>query len=372
MRVIIASDDRSMASRIRVVLRQRSLDCPEGHLVSLDSAADRAGVICPDLGILVMPADTTRGLDVLGETHNTMPRMRTLVFGPASDAKLILETLKRGAHEYLDQESVEDELSGALTRCRAAGPRPEEQGKAGKVITLISPSGGSGSSTLSASIATALAQAHGECGLIDLRFGVGDLAPMLGVRPNRSLGDMCDSLARLDQRLFEQFLTRHSSGVRLLAAPVQAEAVERVTNKGVRRALALSRVRFPYVVVDMDGSLSERQTETLWQTDEILLVVRLDYTSVRNARRIIDSMIDMGIGRDRMRLLVNGFRQRCQLEREQVEAALGMKIRHQIPYDPAAVNLAINDGMPVVLRRRYSRISRCIRGVAKSVNGAVR
>jgi pilus assembly protein CpaE len=52
----------------------------------------------------------------------------------------------------------------------------------------------------------------------------------------------------------------------------------------------------------------------LWQADQILLVTRLDYTSVRNTRRAIDAMVELGIGRDRMRLVLNACGQRRQLE----------------------------------------------------------
>jgi pilus assembly protein CpaE len=138
----------------------------------------------------------------------------------------------------------------------------------------------------------------------------------------------------------------------------------------VQRALALGRVRFPYVVVDLGSTFADEQVEALWQADVILLVLRLDYTSVRNTRRIIDTIAGLGIDRERIRLVVNGYRQRRQLELEQAEAAVGMKIAHHVPHDAATVNLAINNGVPVVLQSRFSRITRNIRALAHSVNGA--
>jgi Flp pilus assembly CpaE family ATPase len=92
----------------------------------------------------------------------------------------------------------------------------------------------------------------------------------------------------------------------------------------------------------MGSTLGAEQIEALWQADAILLVVRLDYTSIRNGRRMVDAMTDLGIARDRMRLVLNGYGQRRQLEVEQAEAAIGMKAVHRVPYDAAAVNLAVN------------------------------
>jgi pilus assembly protein CpaE len=221
-----------------------------GHL---DSAADRSGLLRPELVALMMPSDWKAGLTVLRETRSVVPHARVLVLGPANDPKRILETLKLGADEFLDRETVEAELAGALGRFQAASQRADSGPGGGRIIAVLAASGGSGASTLAAGISTVLAQQHGQAGLIDLRLGVGDQTAMFDLRPSRTLTDVCDQLARLDQSLFEQFLTRHSSGVHLLAAPIVSTEADRVTAKGVRRALALARVRFPAVVVDMSN-----------------------------------------------------------------------------------------------------------------------
>lgn len=369
MRVLVASDDQGMAQRIRAVLAEHGVECPAGHLVPLELAADRSGLLRPELVALVMPADWNAGLAVLREMRSVVPHTRALVLGPANDPKRILETLKQGADEFLDCATVEAELAGALGRFRTAQQRTDSGPQGGRIIGVLAPSGGSGASTLAAGISTVLAQEHGQAGLIDLRLGVADQTAMFDLRPARTLADVCDNLGRMDHSLFDQFLTRHASGVQLLAAPVASEDAERVTAKGVRRALALARVRFPCVVVDMSNMLTAEQVEVLWQADVVLLVARLDYTSVRNTRRAIDAMVELGIGRDRMRLVLNGYGQRQQLEIEQAEVAIGMKATQCIPYNAAAVHFAVNNGQPVVMKRWFSRINKNIRTLAASVNG---
>ena len=75
--------------------------------------------------------------------------------------------------------------------------------------------------------------------------------------------------------------------------------------------------------------------------------MRLDYTSIRNNARAMRNCAEMGLGVERVRLVVNGYGQRRQLTAGQVEEALGMKILHYIPNDPASVNQAINKRIPV-------------------------
>ena len=369
MRVLVASDDQAISQQIRGVLVEHGAECPAGYLVSLDLAADRSSVLRPELLALVMPSDWSTGLTVLRETRTMAPHARTLVLGPANDPKRILETLKQGADEFLDRASVEAELAGALGRFHAACQRVQSGPSGGRIIAVLAPSGGSGASTLAAGISTALAQEHGQAGLIDLRLGVADQTAMFNLRPTRTLADVCEHVARLDQSLFEQSLTRHASGVHLLAAPDSSTDADRVTAKGVRRGLVLARVRFPYVVVDMSNVLTPEQVEVLWQADQILLVARLDYTAVRNTRRTIDTMAELGIGRDRMRLVLNACGQRRQLDVKQAEEAIGIKAAQCIPYDPAAIHAAVNNGEPIVLKSRFSKVNKYVRALAISVNG---
>jgi pilus assembly protein CpaE len=224
---------------------------------------------------------------------------------------------------------------------------------------------------VAANLATVLAGKADQCGLIDLRLSAGDLASMLDLRPTHNIADLCDHLGRLDQCLFEQFFVLHPSGVSLLAAPMEFDDVHRVTARGVRRALALARVRYPYIVMDLDQDFAEPQVEALWQSDVIVLVMRLDYTSVRNTRRVLDNFLKLGLGVDRVRVVVNNYGQRRQLGVAQAEAALGMKIAHYIPNDPAVVNQAVNKGVPLVLQFPRAKVSRRIQELAASVNGRV-
>ena len=370
MRVLIVSENNTEGARLRELLAHEGVDCPSGHAVPLELSADRASRVLPHLVIVRLPIDAPKGLEAIRETRHTIPGVCMLVVGPANDPKLILNALHDGGDEFLDEANLGPDLGAALQRFRSRETSVPERKETGRVIAVLGPSGGSGASTVAANVSASLAACHGECGLFDLRLSAGDLAAMLDLKPTHSIADLCDHLPRLDQSMFEQFFLRHRSGVRLLPAPGDYGDIERVTSKGVRRALAMARVRFPYVVVDLEHSFATEQVEALWQSDVILLVLRLDYTAVRNTRRVIDNLMELGLNRERLRLVVNGYGERKQLGVAQAAAALGMEITHLIPNDPASVNLAINKGVPVVLYYPRSKVARKLQELAMSVNGA--
>jgi pilus assembly protein CpaE len=131
----------------------------------------------------------------------------------------------------------------------------------------------------------------------------------------------------------------------------------------------MARVRFPYLVTDLDNVYQSEQIEALWQADVILLILRMDYTSVRNTRRALDSLNGFGIKLERVRLVANACGERKQLTPVQAEEALGMKIAFSVPSEPAVILHAINNGVPAVLGQPSAKVSRSLRQLAQSCNG---
>jgi pilus assembly protein CpaE len=369
MRSLVVSDNQSVAGRVRQVLVRSGLECPEAHLVTLELAADRASRLVPALVVIVVPPESERALAALREINNTV-QTSLLVVGPAHDPKFILTTLHAGADEYLDETRLEDELAEALIRLKTRQAKVDAIASlSGRVISVLSPSGGSGASLVAANLATVLAKEHGAVGLLDLRLAVGDLAHLMDLKPTHSMADLCENLERIDHDLFDQFFIRHFSQVHLLAAPLRPAACQNVSPKGLRQILAMARRRFPYTVADLDRTFGDLQLEILMQSETIVLVIRLDYTSVRNTRQVLEQLRELGLNGDRTYVVVNRYGERKQLSIAQAEAALEMKIQLFIPDDPAHVNNAVNVGTPIVIQRPSAKVSRRLVELAANLNG---
>src|SRR5947209_5919634 len=169
--------------------------------------------------------------------------------------------------------------------------------------------------------------------------------------------------------MFERCLVAHDSGVHLLAPPRNIADVRSITAEGIRQALTLGRSLFPYVVVDLDHSFREEQLQVLRQADTILLVIRLDFTSLCNGRRTLDYLEQLGIDRQRVRLVVNRYGQPKEIPAAKAEEALGCKIFHYVPDDPKTINRANNNGTPAVLESPSARVSKSVTKLTISING---
>jgi pilus assembly protein CpaE len=364
----VISDQESMSTKVRQVLSNTGQDCPASNVLTLDAAMGRLSQTQtrPDLVVLLLSPDRDRALVVLGELRSKVP-CRTLVIGPSNDSKLVLRALRCGADDFIDENELETELKAALVRLQAGATVLSAE--PGKTISILGPSGGTGASTIAVNVATVLAKEHKSALLVDLKLETGDLASLLDLKPAYTLANLCQNANRMDRVMFERSLAKHSSGVHLLAAPQMLVDTSHVNAEGIRQAITLARVLFPYVVVDIDHSFRPEQIQVLRQSDVVLLVMRLEFTSLRNTRRTIDYLEQLGVSRQQVQLVVNRYGQMKEVPSGKAEEALGMKIKHYIPDDPRSIIRANNNGVPVVLEAPAAKVSKSVISLAMSVNG---
>ena len=367
MRVFVASGSEAVSKKLMEILRGHGHECQVSTLTPVERVANRLAQSRPEMVVLVLSAEPEAALALLRE-HRPSTVQRVLAVGPVREPKLRLGALREGADQYLDEAELQPEMEAVLRRLsvHANVPAPAENGR---VISVLAPSGGSGCSTLAVNLATALAKEHKHCVLIDLNLGAGDLAALLDLKPTHTLADLCRNSTRMDRAIFERSLVRHPSGVALLAPSRSFSDIAEITTQGVRDTLTLARSLAPYVVVDLDDSFHAEQTQTLRQSDVILLVLRLDFTSLRNTRCTLEHLDQLNVNRQRVRLVVNRYGQPQELPVAKAEEALGVKIAHYVPDDPRTINRANNNGIPAVVDAPSAKVSRSVVQLAANLNG---
>lgn len=283
-----------------------------------------------------------------------------LAVGTATDPKLILRAIQAGADVFLDDSDLELELELAITRLQL---RQADVSHPQQVLAVLDAAGGCGASTLAVNLAVLTARAHGRCNLIDLNHGKADLAPLLDLKPQYTLADLCRNDGRLDGSLFDKLLTRHDSGVSLLAAPSEM-ADGAITPRGVSRAVGLAREAFREVVIDVMDCRHAEQWPALEQATRILLVTRLTFTAVRSARRVLDQLIAHEIPRERVDIVANQVGLPNEVLPADAAEAIGRPVTLLIPHDPEAMNGANNVGVPVAICNSTAAV---VSGMAKVI-----
>src|SRR5262249_17188419 len=150
--------------------------------------------------------------------------------------------------------------------------------------------GGVGRSTLAANLAVALRnqQPDREVALVDGNLLHGDIGVVLNATDNKTIADIVRNFHTLDRDLVTDILVTHSSGVKVLLAPPDAQAGEQVTGEHIRQILNHLATMVDFIVVDTRPSFDEVTLTLLDHSDRILLLLTLELTAIKGAKQYLE------------------------------------------------------------------------------------
>lgn len=368
MRVLVVSDNEVLNEELVEVLRGQGHDWRQARIASVSQLLVKTlAEYVPELAVVVLSPKPEEALAALREVRASVPRT-VLAVGPAADSKLYVRALQAGADQYIVQEELKALFDAVLARLRTQNGFLTINTREGRLIAVLASSSGCGVSTVASNLAVAMAQNHKRCALLDLNLGGGDQASLFNLKPIHTLAELCANVDNMDRVMFEHSLTPHESGVYLLPATQSFSDIQQVIPRGVHKALALARSLFPCVVVDLSDFFHMEQMQTLREADRIVIVLRLDFTSLRHARQTLEYLAEMGINEEKVCLVVNRYGQSQELPVAKVEETLGKKLSHYLPDDSRTVNHANNAGIPAVTEAPSSKFSKSIVQLAVDLN----
>jgi pilus assembly protein CpaE len=276
----------------------------------------------------------------------------------------------------LTLDAPEPEWREAIARARgrlasgrgaAGGTLTAEPDDGGRLITVFSSKGGSGKSLVASNLAILLAQVTEEpVTLVDLDLQSGDLAIMLQLMPALSIYDAAQSATRLDVDALSGHLTPHRSGVSLLAAPMEPSLADQVDGSAVAQILGLLKGSTPLTIVDGPSSFTDQLLAAIDQSDLIILVGSMDVPSIKNLRLAMNTLGQLGIPREQLKIVLNRADSKVGLRSVDVEKSLGTQIDVMIP-SSRDVPLSINQGAPLAVSRPRSPVVGAIRELIPAV-----
>ena len=186
--------------------------------------------------------------------------------------------------------------------------------------------------------------------------------------PDHTIAEAAASEEDLDVSLLQKLLTRHESGLTVLAAPTQPEGRDRITTTLVRRVMPTLRRDFDFVVIDSAPGFDEQVLGAFDETDECIIVATLDVPTVKNTRMAIETLDLLGLVPGNRRLVINRADEEVGLNLANVEEILGTKVATSMPSALAVAN-STNHGHPIVLSKPDHPLAKAISGVARGVAG---
>ena len=366
--VLVASDNEQRAV-LQVLVDGTSVarvvhTCATFPVAAGDPVVRRIQSAHPDVVLLDIPAENAGGaLRAIELLHEELPDPALFAIGSMSQPQVIVNAMRAGAREFIERPTTTTELLEAFVRLSTHQRKHRQEETRGRIFTVLNAKGGCGSTTVAVNLGLALQAAHGSTALVDLA-PLGHCALHLNVKPLFSVSDATRNLHRLDSSLLESFMTRHGSGMQLLAGPNSPSGTE-PSNAEYAKLFDLLVGHFRYVVVDVSTRIDQTTRLVANLSQAILMVAHADVASLWSAARVQQYLSENG-SREKVLLVLNRFRKIPGFSETDAEAAAGVKLVAKIPNQYFAVSTAIDRGVPL-LQQTHSEIARAFTGLAASL-----
>jgi pilus assembly protein CpaE len=382
LRVLLATPHAGYEQRVRRAfgaelngdLRRWDLDqsdvTPEGLVQQLAHSTPDVVAIGPDV-------ELPEALALARQLEQDRPEISVLLISEmTSDGWQ--QALRSGVHDVLAPDAVDAEVRTAFNRALDVAARrrhnlvgdPAGAVPSGRIITVLSPKGGSGKTTVSANLAVGLAMAEpDQTVVVDLDLQFGDIATALRLTPEHTLADVVRAPSPvegmvLDGMFLKSFLSSHPSGLWALCGPETPAEGEEVGADQARQVVQALADEFRYVIVDTGAGLSEHALSVLEVSTDLLLLCAMDVPSVRSLRKEIDALDQLGMTEQHRHLVINRADSKVGLDLDDVQAIIGMPVDVAVP-STRAVPLSLNQGTPVIESEPRSPVARQLAGLVE-------
>jgi pilus assembly protein CpaE len=310
----------------------------------------------PDLAVVDIRGDVAAGMAAIERLRAGSAAMAVFAVAAAAEPDLILQSMRAGANEFFpwapggapgSGRTMEESFHAAVRRTSARRDAANAGGRQPCAThVFMGAKGGTGTTTIAVNCGVELARLSKKPTLIvDLKPCLGEVALFLGVRPRFTMLDAMENLHRLDRDFLKELVSKHKSGLDILAGSEQFENAQ--DSAALEELLRVLGRVYDYIVIDAGSMISAFAVTTLYTADTVFLVTNPDVPSIRNAQRMVERIRQLGAGSERIKILLNRVSDQNLIAPKQIETALGYGIYHSFMSDYRAVSTALNSGVPL-------------------------
>ena len=319
--------------------------------------ADEYRSINPGAAIVSVKSDTPQRFGLI---HNIAAAGGiVIVVSESKDPELILRSMRAGAREFV-LESDHEELRLAV---RTHAKVTFGTGELGQVITIFGAKGGVGATAIATNLAGAMQRRSLRVCLVDLDLYLGDVLAFLDIPGSYSITDVLANMSRLDRELLATSVTKHRSGVSVLAQSSKVEEAEQIKGPDVTALLEFLRRNYDFVIVDGVRGFDELSLAALDGSQHVFMTLTQDVPAVRNGQRCLELFGRLQYDHGRIKLLLNRYSKASKITVEVVGETLGQPLTHTISNDFLLLIDAINRGVLLTEVAPRARITQDIEGL---------
>ena len=306
-------------------------------------------------------------LRAIGRDHPDLPRIAAI----ADATVALVQTLVReGVSDVIVLPLHPGELLDAALRALAqARSRGEAAQRLAPQLAVVRSIGGCGATSIATHVAAHLAalKLHAApVALVDLDLQAGAIAEFLGVPGSGTIADLLAAESRLDEELLRAMARKTDDHLAVFASPDEIQPLEAVDTDHLLQLLTLIRQNYSALVVDVPTDWTNWAVSVLSASDLILMVVEPNVKSLRQAKRRLDLLAQIGVEHGRVVLAINRAERRLfkAIDTSDVAETLHREVIGTVGLEGQELSSAQAQGMLVHRLSRKSKFSADVAALA--------
>jgi pilus assembly protein CpaE len=294
----------------------------------------------PSVVVVGFDGDFDMAVRLGPELKAELPDVQLVAYSRSTDPERIRAAMRAGFREFVMLPEDAALLRRSVREAPLSTSRAADQGQ---VVVMLGAKGGCGTTFLSTNLAAELSPVYRIC-LLDLDFGMGDVASYLDLKPGTTVPDLLGQLGRLDERMLAGSVSVHSSNIHVLAQPLELSEAPLLRSEDIIRLLTTAADAYQLLIVECGGRRDEATRTAVTVADLVLLVCTPDVPSVKNAWRRLHLLERQGVDLKRVRLVMNMWDRTAPLTEHEVETNLGIPVAATVAKDSVKCRHAVNIG----------------------------
>jgi pilus assembly protein CpaE len=394
IRVLIVDDIAETRENVRKLLQFEPDVEVVGAARTGKEGIQLAQELDPDVVLMDINMPDIDGITATETIRHKSPHIQVIILSVQNDQNYMRRAMLAGARDFLTKPPMGDELISAIRR--ASEMARIERSKnvpgrgtttmtgmptsvhtlpgllQGKVVTVYSPKGGVGTTTLAVNLAIALHNEDTRVVLVDSNLQFGDVAVFINEQGKNTLIEIAPRIEELDSEIIEDIMIKHqASGIHVLTAPSKPEYAEKISADQFERVIHLLKQLYAYVVIDTSCTLTDIALTTIDRSDVVVVVTTQEIPTIKNVSLCLDLFHTLGVQKDRIVLAMNRFDKRIAITPERVGKNLKQDVAAVIPLDERIVINAVNRGIPFMVDNKNQLVGRGMYSLAEAVRSRI-
>jgi pilus assembly protein CpaE len=276
------------------------------------------------------------------------PNISIIVIGSRNEVGLFRDLKASGVVDYIVKP-----LSNILLRraIEEANGLKSEITKEGKLVHVMSATGGAGATTVVANVGWLLANRRFKRTLVmDLDFLYGTTNLLLDIKAENAYLDILESPDKIDDYFTETILKKCTQRLYYLGGLCDLVRGVQVDTRAFEALVALLKKQFNYVLVDAQRDVNEVNKVSMKKADCFVIMIEMTMASAQNAARLLELLTAEYHGK---KVIIidnkNGLSSAGAITKESFEEVIGRKIDYVMPLDETITLAAANIGQPLVV-----------------------